>query len=1054
MASSLIANSTNANGFVTLSGLTSNGVYNLYTYNAGDQNEPGGRTSAFTVNGVTQTSTYDGATSTLSNGVDYLEFAGIVASGTGTLTINFGNLGVSESDFNGFQLQPVPAQILNVNFIDDSINVDYGGGNAPAPAAMAGAAVIGAAGDTWNGLGGFTYATYPTGATFTSGTLLYANGGASGITLSLSAPSGTYDANAPVWGNHSPFSWASLADETGAIGYPATPYAALMASSLIANSTNANGFVTLSGLTSNGVYNLYTYNAGDQNEPGGRTSAFTVNGVTQTSTYDGATSTLSNGVDYLEFAGIVASGTGTLTINFGNLGVSESDFNGFQLQGNSSSGPPPPVPPTVSTISPNEIILCTNTTLTCTATSSSNTITNVQMILTTSTLGGTGSTTVTNTLSSPAVTGLGTGTASINYRLTNNLIYNVTVVATDDNSLKGSAKASFDTLTPTLVIEAEDCNFNGGAYTNTPPDGGLSLYAGLVGTQTIDENKASSAGTTDNYRGSGDAIITQGAAPVNGKEQKYVTAAANGDTNPLDVPQEVGYNSVGDWLDYTRTFGADPSNSAPTGTYAIWARLATQGSGPALNFYQVTGGQGTASQTTSQLGSFSFTDNNWNGYDYVPMLDQFGNLVSVTLNGPETFRSQIAPGGNPNIDFYMLVPAVPILTPALQFAYPDGVHPFESTTNFTFTVGPANGSNIVSSGIDVVLNGVDITSNPKLSLTAAGSSWTGSFPVASNTIYAAVIYVTNTAGLFSTLTINFDTFDVNNYQWECVDYDFSTNGTTGGLFIDNPVPTCDVNASQVGTEATNSYFAYPGGLTSVALALQGVDMNWADPQTMNNSYYRADSVGTQPSGDYVRPQFVAARTQFSDPNIGPFQIGYFNQYNWLNYTRHYPTNNYNVWARLAGGGGAFSNTVLSIVTNGYGTANQSSNVLGTFSDPLAAGWQTYHWVPLLDTNGNKVVVALGGQATLTLTSGNNLNAAYFMLVPAPPQLQVTPSLVSGQLNLSFPTESGHTYKVVYKSSLSDPTWTPVGSAISGNGSVTNVIESLTGTQGYYTVTVQ
>jgi hypothetical protein len=129
-------------------------------------------------------------------------------------------------------LARVQAQILNVNFIDDSINVDYGGGNAPAPAAMAGAAVIGAAGDTWNGLGGFTYATYPTGATFTSGTLLYANGGASGITLSLSAPSGTYDANAPVWGNHSPFSWASLADETGAIGYPATPYAALMGMTL------------------------------------------------------------------------------------------------------------------------------------------------------------------------------------------------------------------------------------------------------------------------------------------------------------------------------------------------------------------------------------------------------------------------------------------------------------------------------------------------------------------------------------------------------------------------------------------------------------------------------------------------------------------------------------------------------------------------------------------------------------------------------------------------------------------------------------------------------
>jgi hypothetical protein len=102
------------------------------------------------------------------------------------------------------------------------------------------------------------------------------------------------------------------------------------------------------------------------------------------------------------------------------------------------------------------------------------------------------------------------------------------------------------------------------------------------------------------------------------------------------------------------------------------------------------------------------------------------------------------------------------------------------------------------------------------------------------------------------------------------------------------------------------------------------------------------------------------------------------------------------------------------------------------------------------------VVSLGGQATLTLTSGNNLNAAFMMLVPAPGQLQVTPSLVSGQLNLSFFAESGHTYNVVYKSSLSAPTWTAVGASITGNGAVTNVTAAttLTGAQGYYAVTVQ
>jgi hypothetical protein len=77
-----------------------------------------------------------------------------------------------------------------------------------------------------------------------------------------------------------------------------------------------------------------------------------------------------------------------------------------------------------------------------------------------------------------------------------------------------------------------------------------------------------------------------------------------------------------------------------------------------------------------------------------------------------------------------------------------------------------------------------------------------------------------------------------------------------------------------------------------------------------------------------------------------------------------------------------------------------------------------------------------------------------MLVPAPLQLTLSASVVAGQINISFPTVNGQTYSVLYKSSLSAPTWTPVGSTISGNGSTTNITESLTGTQGYYTVSIQ
>jgi hypothetical protein len=726
------------------------------------------------------------------------------------------------------------------------------------------------------------------------------------------------------------------------------------------------------------------------------------------------------------------------------------------------------VPPSVSTISPNGIILCTNTTLTCTATSTSGTITNVEVIAVTKPLGGTAYTTNTTNLSSPAVTGLGTGTANVAYPLTPNLIYSVTVAATDNGGNVASSSSSFDTIAPALVIEAEDFNFNGGQYTNTPPDGGLALFVqsgpvvnGGLGEQGIDENKNPAGTSGESYYRPTDLVIIQGAAPTTGTAQKYVTAAANGDT--VDIPLEVGYNSLGDWLDYTRTFGTDPSNSAPAGTYYVWANLATDGGGQALNFYQITSNpqQGTETsypnqgdQTSNLLGSFSFTDNNWNGFDYVPMVDQFGNLVSVTLSGTETLRSTVT--GNPNIDFYMLVPAVPVLTPKLAYAYPDGLHPFEPTNSFTFTIGPANGSNILSSGIDLVLNGVDVTSSPKFTLTAEGGSWKGSYPVASNSVFVAVVSATNTAGLSSAFTINFDTFDINNYQWECVDYDFSTNGTTGGLFIDNPVPSCDTTAPQTGEEATNSYFGYPADLVPEAVALQGVDINWPDGQPAANDYYRADGVGSQPASDYVRPKFLAAQAEFSDPNIGPMNIGWYDQYNWLNYTRHFPTNSYNIWARLAGGAGAYSGTQLSQVTSGFGTSMQTSNVLGTFSDPNATGWQAWHWIPLLDTNGAMVVVPLGGKATLTLTSGNNLNAEFLMLVPATQQLMITPTLVSGQLNLAFPTQSGQTYTVISSSDLTVPvaSWGAVGSSIPGTGGVVNVPITPSGTQGYYTVKTQ
>ena len=143
-----------------------------------------------------------------------------------------------------------------------------------------------------------------------------------------------------------------------------------------------------------------------------------------------------------------------------------------------------------------------------------------------------------------------------------------------------------------------------------------------------------------------------------------------------------------------------------------------------------------------------------------------------------------------------------------------------------------------------------------------------------------------------------------------------------------------------------------------------------------------------------------------------------------------------------------------MVTSGWGTGNQTTNVLGTFSDPNAAGWETFHWIPLLDSNNNKVVVSLDGLATLKVTSGNNLNMGFFLLAPALPSFRVTGSVVNGQLDLSFSTSIGHSYKLLFTSSLSSPNWTQVGPAITGDGNTHVATESLSGTQGFYTVLEQ
>jgi hypothetical protein len=381
----------------------------------------------------------------------------------------------------------------------------------------------------------------------------------------------------------------------------------------------------------------------------------------------------------------------------------------------------------------------------------------------------------------------------------------------------------------------------------------------------------------------------------------------------------------------------------------------------------------------------------------------------------------------------------------------------------------------------LILNGVNVTSG--VTFNNVGGIWTGTYAIQSNQVYSIQITATNTAGLGISYSPSSEvnTFNPSNYVWEAVDYDFSTNngsstlgvggsggsvgdGWTGGLFIDNPVPTGDTNLDTGNNpiEVTNSYFVYPMDWTPFnsdpgdngAVAQESIDIYYTNAPGITH-VYREDSAGQELTTDYLRSKFIAAQTAFGDPNIREFDLAYFNTGFWVNYTRDYPTNSFYVYGRLAGGAGAFRGTTLSLVTSGLGTSNQTTQVLGSFADPNAAGWQTWHWIPLLDTNGNTAVVTLDGLATLRLTSGNNLNVEALMLVQAPlTSFPITVTPVGTSIQISAPTLLGHNYALYHATTLTG-TWTQVGSTVAGTGSsYVFPLQPASGFQGYYQVRAQ
>ncbi|MBM3836193.1 MAG: hypothetical protein FJ403_23625 [Verrucomicrobia bacterium] len=233
--------------------------------------------------------------------------------------------------------------------------------------------------------------------------------------------------------------------------------------------------------------------------------------------------------------------------------------------------------------------------------------------------------------------------------LASNQVYKVMIQVVDLGGVTNSLPIEFDTFSRnTLVIEAEDFNFEGGKFldqivlsSRPAPDN----YWERVGVEDVDHNEASTEpGNTPHVYRQDSLIGTQRTRDT--LRRNYVEAQT---VDPGVVDFNVTAIEDGEWLNYTRTVLA--------GTYLLYGRFAATTN----DFFEATVSRVTGAtnqkQTATVLGTFKGGPGRGRQtYDYSVLSDAQGNPVRLTLSGKETLRVT-ATQGVFNANFYVLAPA-------------------------------------------------------------------------------------------------------------------------------------------------------------------------------------------------------------------------------------------------------------------------------------------------------------------------------------------------------------------------------------------------------------
>jgi hypothetical protein len=529
--------------------------------------------------------------------------------------------------------------------------------------------------------------------------------------------------------------------------------------------------------------------------------------------------------------------------------------------------------------------------------------------------------------------------------LQSNIVYAATIIAWDATGASTTNTANFDTIRPAYTWEAEDWDFDSGQFIDNPQ---LNAYAGKVAVPEIDGHVDYTGGVGTSYRPAGGTVVStnanQGTEPHGDVPRaQYLTSG--------QTDYDAGWLDQGNWANYTRHY--------PAGKWNVFMRGAGNSASTAQLY--LGGLFGT------YLGNFNIPNSGgYQSYTWVPLTDSTGaTLMEWDTDGTQQTLTGYTVTAGYNINFYLLLPVPPPITQdAFIFSYyPDGTVQFQPTNLFSFTVTSSLG--VQPSKILVTLSGTNLVGKVTSSVLQVGSGLSVSgpatalvvtFPLDTNTVYRAVLQLTDANGFLVSQTVAFDTINPS-FTWEAEDWDYD-----GGKFFDNP--------------QVNAYAGLYG--------LPNIDAY--NPNGGGTSYRTNDlgNLGTEGNGDTPRSQYVnAGQTDYDQGWTGAA-----NPPLWGNYTRHYPAGKWNIFLRAAGNGGSSLTSPSAWMYEG----GPNGTLLGRFAVRNVVSWQIYTWAPMTDVAGNLIDWDTDGSATnLTIVcAGGNYNANFFMLVPVDPTYKPLP----------------------------------------------------------------